>query len=126
MGTGTKNEKIDETKLKTVKLDYMLCHLAGCTAEMELTPEFLKELKTGGGIVFLAINPGGQTMGFPVPLDGFAQTYAGAPVDNKQYGEARKALMQQIAQRQQELAEQQRKQSEDQNKGAAGAAAPKQ
>ena len=29
--------------------------------------------------------------------------YAGAPVDNKQYGEARRALMQQIAARQQEL-----------------------
>ena len=38
------------------------------------------------------------------------QSYAGAPVDNKQYGEARKALMQQIAQRQQELAEEQKKQ----------------
>lgn len=120
-----KNEKIDETKLKAIKLDYTLCHPAGCTAEMELTPEFFSQLKTGGGIVFLAINAGGQTMGFPVPLDGFEQAYAGAPVDNKQYGEARKALMQQIMQRQQELAEQQKKQMEDQNKGAPGAATSK-
>ena len=38
---------------------------------------------------------------FPVPLVGFEQSYAGAPVDNKKYGEARRSLMQQIAQRQQ-------------------------
>ena len=41
--------------------------------------------------------PAAQPVGFPVPLDGFEQSYTGAPVDNKQYGEARKALMQQIA-----------------------------
>jgi invasion protein IalB len=120
-----KNEKIDETKLKTLQLTYTLCHPAGCTAEMEAPPELINDLKTSGGLVILAINPGGQTVGFPIPLFGFDQAYAGRPVDNKQYGEARKALMQQIAQHQQELAEQQRKQMEEQQKGAAGAATPK-
>jgi invasion protein IalB len=105
-----KNEKIDESKLKGVKLGYTLCHPAGCTAEMEAPPELIGDLKTAGGIVIFAINAGGQAVGFPVPLTGFEQAYAGAPVDNKQYGEARRALMQQIAQRQQEMAEEQRKQ----------------
>ena len=34
-----KNEKVDESKLKAIKLAYTLCHPAGCTAEMEATPE---------------------------------------------------------------------------------------
>jgi len=115
-----KNEKIDETKLKATKLNYTLCHPAGCTAEMEAAPDLIADLKTAGGVLILAINPGGQAIGFPVPLTGFEQAYAGAPVDNKQYGEARKALMQQIAQRQQEMAEEYKtQQAAGQTPGAA-------
>ena len=117
-----KNEKIDESKLKSVKLGYTLCHPAGCTAEMEAPADLINDLKTAGGLVILSINAGGQTVGFPVPLTGFVEAYAGAPVDNVQYGEARKALMQQIAQRQQEAAEEQRKQQAA--GGAPKAAAP--
>ena len=116
-----KNEKIDETKLKGIKLGYTLCHPAGCTAEVEATSELLNDLRTSGGLVVFAINAGGQPVGFPVPLVGFEQAYTGSPVDNKQYGEARRALMQQIAQRQHELIEEQKKQQQQQ---AAGAAAP--
>jgi invasion protein IalB len=117
-----KDEKVDESKLKGLKLGYTLCHPAGCTAEVEAPAELINDLRSSGGLVILAINPAGQAVGFPVPLFGFDQAYAGNPVDNKQYGEARKALMQQIAQRQQELVEEQRKQ---QAAGQApGAAAP--
>ena len=119
-----KNEKVDESKLKAIKLAYTLCHPAGCTAEMETTPELLADLKTGGGLVVFAINAGGAPVGFPVPLTGFDQSYTGAPVDNKQYGEARRALMQQIQARQQEQMEQQRKQMEEQQKGAPATPAP--
>ena len=105
-----KNEKVDETKLKGIKLGYTLCHPAGCTAEVEAPAELITDLRTAGGLVIFAINAGGQPVGFPVPLIGFEQAFAGAPVDNKQYGEARRQLMQQIAQRQQELAEEQKKQ----------------
>ena len=117
-----KDEKVDESKLKALKLGYTLCHPAGCTAEVEAPAELINDLKGAGGLVILAINPAGQAVGFPVPLFGFDQAYSGTPVDNKQYGEARKALMQQIAQRQHELAEEQKKQ---QAAGQApGAAAP--
>jgi invasion protein IalB len=116
-----KNEQVDESKLKAVKLAYTLCHPAGCTAEMEATPELIGDLKTGGGLVVFAINAAGAPVGFPVPLVGFDQSYAGAAVDNKQYGEARRALMQQIQARQQELYEQQKKQMEEQQKGAPAA-----
>jgi invasion protein IalB len=94
-----RNEKVDETKLKVVKLVYKLCHPAGCTAEMEATPEFINNLKVGGGLVVYAINASSAPVGVPVPLNGFATAYAGAPVDNKQYGDARKALLRQIEER---------------------------
>jgi invasion protein IalB len=115
------HEKIDETKLKTITLAYTLCHPAGCTAETEATPELLSELKTGAGLVVLAINVNGQAVGFPVPLNGFEQSYNGAPVDTKQYSEARRALMQQIAAHQQELIEAQKKKMEEEQKKAKGA-----
>ena len=115
-----KNEKVDENKLKGIKLGYTLCHPAGCTAEVEATPELINDLRIMGGLVVFAINAGGQPVGFPVPLVGFEQAYTGNPVDNKQYGEARRALMQQIAQRQHDLIEEQKKQQQQQ--GAPGAA----
>jgi invasion protein IalB len=116
-----KKEKVDEAKLKAIKLAYTLCHPAGCTAEVEVTPELLADLKSGGGLVVFTIGANGAPVGFPVPLNGFEQALAGKPVDNKQYGEARRALMQQIAARQQELADQQRKEFEAKQKAAAPA-----
>ena len=121
-----KNEKIDENKLKGIKLGYTLCHPAGCTAEVEATPELINDLRTMGGLVVFAINAGGQPVGFPVPLVGFEQAYTGNPVDNKQYGEARRALMQQIAQRQHDLIEEQKKQQQQAAPAPAPGAAPAQ
>jgi invasion protein IalB len=112
----THNEQIDETKLKRYTMGYSFCHPAGCTAELEATPELLNELKASGGLGVFAVNAGGQKVALPVPLLGFEQAYTGAPVDNKQYSEARKALMQQIAQRQQEAYEAYKKQQEEAQK----------
>ena len=108
-----KNEKIDESKLKPVRLAYTLCHPGGCTAELEMTPELLGEMKTGGGMIILAVNAGGQPVPFPVPLNGFDTSLAGAPIDNQKYSEARRALMQQIAARQQAYMEELKKQNEE-------------
>lgn len=102
----SKNEKIDESKLKPIELHYSLCHPAGCTAETEATPEILDQMSKGGGIMVLAMNAAAQPVGFPVPLDGYNEAAAGPPVDNKKYAEARSALMKQIRDRQQKLAEQ--------------------
>jgi invasion protein IalB len=106
-----KNEKIEENKLKPMALGYTLCHPAGCTAETEATDDLLKELKAGGGLMVFAVNAVSQPIAFPVPLNGFEQAYAGAPVDNQKYSEARRALMQQIAQRQQQLMAEYKKQN---------------
>lgn len=101
----SKGEKIDEKTLKPIELRYALCHPAGCTAETEATPEILKEMSTGGGIMVLAMNAAAQPIGFPVPLEGYNEAAAGPPVDNKKYAEARSQLMAQIRARQQQAAE---------------------
>ncbi|MDX2289571.1 MAG: invasion associated locus B family protein [Hyphomicrobiaceae bacterium] len=95
-----KNEKIEEKDLKPIKLDFSLCHPAGCTAEVEASADVLGQMKTGGGLMVLAINAGAQPIGFPIPLDGFQAAHDGKPVDNEQYAKARSQLMAQIRERQ--------------------------
>jgi len=114
-----KNEKFDDSKLTAIKFNYTLCHPAGCTAELEATKELVESFKSGAGLMVLAINAQGQVVAFPVPLAGFTEALGGQPIDNEKYSEARKALMAQIAQRQQQLAEENRKRQ------AEGAAAGK-
>jgi invasion protein IalB len=101
-----KNEKIDEKQLKPVDLKYSLCHPAGCTAEVEASAELVESLKTGGGLMVLAMNAAAQPVAFPVPLEGFGAAHAGAPVNNQAYAQARGQLMQQIRQRHAELLKQ--------------------
>jgi len=101
----SKNEKIDDKALKPIELRYTLCHQAGCTAEVEATPEFLDTMKKGGGLMVLALNAGAQPIGFPVPLAGFTAALDGPPVDNAEYAKARAELMQQIRKRQAEAVE---------------------
>lgn len=121
-----KNEKFDDSKLVPVKMAFSLCHPAGCTAEIEATPELVDNFKAGAGVMVLAINSQGQVVAFPVPLTGFKEALDGQPIDNQKYSEARKALMTQIAQRQQQLAEEYRKrQAEEAAKGGAPAAGQK-
>jgi invasion protein IalB len=122
-----KNEKLDkadESKLKGLQLGYTLCHAAGCTAEMEATPELITDLKSNGGLMVFAISASGAPIAFPVPLGGFEQALAGQPIDTQKYGEARKALMMQIAQRQQQLAAEMKKQNDDLQKMQGSVAPP--
>jgi len=100
-----KNEKIDEKTLKPVELRFSLCHAAGCTAETVATKEILDQMKTGGGIMVIAMNAAAKPVGFPVPLAGFTEAHKGKPVDNKEYAEARGRLMAQIRKRQAEAME---------------------
>jgi invasion protein IalB len=118
-----KNEKFDDSKLTPIQFKYSLCHPAGCTAEIEVTKELIDSFRSGAGVMVLAVNAQGQVVAFPVPLTGFSEALDGPPIDNQKYSEARKALMAQIAQRQQQLAEEHRKrQAEAAAKGGAPAA----
>jgi invasion protein IalB len=119
-----KLEKTEEAKLKGLQLGYTLCHAAGCTAEMDATPELLTDLKSNGGLMVFAISASGAPIAFPVPLAGFEQALAGQPIDTQKYGEARKALMMQIAQRQQQLQAEMKKQNDDLQKMQGSVAPP--
>jgi len=100
-----KKEQVDDKDLKPIDLKFSLCHAQGCTAETEATKDLIEQMKVGGGIMILAMNAAAQPIGFPVPLEGFAEAYAGKPVDNAEYKKARGQLMAQIRQRQQEAYE---------------------
>jgi invasion protein IalB len=106
-----KNEKVDDTGLKPIKLVYNLCHSAGCTAEVDATAEMINEIKAGAGLIVYTMNGNGEPIAFPVPLQGFDSALAGGPIDNVEYSKARRALMEQIAQRQQQLIEEYKKQN---------------
>jgi len=96
-------EAVDEKSLFQLRLKFTLCHPAGCTAEVEANPDIIEWMRRGGGMMVYAINAEGKPVGFPVPFNGLASSYAGPPTDNKAYGDARKKLMAQIAERQKEL-----------------------
>lgn len=94
--------KVDENE--PVKLQYTLCHAAGCTAEAEASTAIVDQMRKGKQVVVAAINLGGKAIGFPVPLTGFDKALSGKPVDNEKYKQARTQLMLQIRDRQLELA----------------------
>ena len=120
-----KDEKVDESKLKGIALEYTLCHGRGCTAQVEATPELIKDLKAYGGMLVFTVKVHGEPAGFAVPLAGFEQAYNGSPVDAKKYAEERRIMMQQIALRQRAQAEQQKKQQQQKAAPAPAAPAPK-
>jgi invasion protein IalB len=94
--------RIDEGE--PIALQYSLCYLTGCQAEIELTKELADSMRKGTQMVVAAMNVQRKAIGFPVPLTGFTKAYDGPPVDTEQYQQARQQLMQVIQQRQRELA----------------------
>ena len=119
-----KDQKVDENKLKGLRLEYNLCHPGGCTAQAETTPELISDLKTMAGMVIFGINTNRAPSSFSINLSGFDKAYAGPEADAKQYSEGRRALQVQIAKRRQEMAEQMKKQAADEQKAAPAPAAP--
>jgi invasion protein IalB len=94
--------KIDDAQ--PIQLQYTLCFPTSCQVQMELTKEMFDSMRKGKQMVVAAMNIQQKTMGFPVPLTGFAKAYDGAPVDNAKYEESRRQLMEVFRKRQQELA----------------------
>ena len=108
-----KNEKVDDSALTPEKLNFTLCHPAGCTAEIELKPELLAQLKANSGLMIFSINGNGQVIAFPVPLSGFGTALEGKPADNTEYMKQRSLLMEIITKRQQEAYEAAQKQQQE-------------
>jgi invasion protein IalB len=94
--------KIDEGQ--PIQLQYAICFPTSCQVQIELTKELMDQLRNGKQMVVAAMNIQQKTMGFPVPLTGFAKAYDGAPVDSVKYEESRRQLMEMFRKRQAELA----------------------
>ena len=94
--------KIDEGQ--PIQLQYAICFPTSCQVQLELTNELLEQMRKGKQMVVAAMNIQQKTMGFPVPLTGFAKAYDGAPVDSVKYEESRRQLMEMFRKRQADLA----------------------
>jgi invasion protein IalB len=94
--------KIDEGE--PIQLQYAVCFPTSCQVQMELTKEMFEKMRKGKQMVVAAMNMQQKAMAFPVPLTGFGKTFDGPPVDNAQYEEARRQMMEKFRQRQIELA----------------------
>jgi invasion protein IalB len=103
---GLKQEKIDEATLKTIELKYILCAPAGCTAEIDITKDVLANLKTGGGILVMALNGAAQAIRIPVSLKGFATALDGKPGDGEAFNKQRQGFYQDVRARQEEALKQ--------------------
>jgi invasion protein IalB len=94
--------KIDEGE--AIQLQYAVCFPTSCQVQMELSKEMFDKMRKGKQMVVAAMNMQQKAMAFPVPLNGFAKTFDGPPVDNAQYEAARRTMMEKFRQRQMELA----------------------
>jgi invasion protein IalB len=94
--------KIDESQ--PIQLQYAICFPTSCQVQLELTNELLEQMRKGKQMVVAAMNIQQKTMGFPVPLTGFAKAYEGPPVDSVKYEESRRQLMEMFRKRQADLA----------------------
>jgi invasion protein IalB len=94
--------KIDEGQ--PIQLQYAICFPTSCQVQLELTKELMDQMRKGKQMTVAAMNIQQKTMGFPVPLSGFAKAYEGPPVDTAKYEESRRQLMEMFRKRQQELA----------------------
>ena len=94
-----KKKPVTEKELKPVTMKFLFCSVSGCTAEAPATPEIIKSMQSGGGIVVFAKSLRGRIVPSEVPLDGFPATFGGKPTDSKLYNAQRVKMMQQIRQR---------------------------
>jgi len=94
--------KIDEEQ--PIQLQYAICFPTSCQVQLDLTKELMDSMRKGKQMVVAAMNIQQKTMGFPVPLTGFAKAYDGAPVDSAKYEESRRQLMEMFRKRQADLA----------------------
>jgi invasion protein IalB len=98
---------------------YDMCFQNACSAEIEIGPKTLAELKKGQNMAVVMRVPGGDVSGreitFNIPLKDLGTAFDGKPTDPKVLEAQRQALQQQL----QKKAEEQRKMLEQQQSGAA-------
>lgn len=96
--------KIDENE--PIQLQYSVCLPTSCQVQMSLTKDTIEKMRKGTRMLVAAMNIQGKTMAFPVPLNGFAKSSDGPPVDNLAYMAARDKMIQAAREHQKELSAQ--------------------
>ena len=80
---------------------YDMCFQNACTAEIDISPSMLANLKKGQNLSVIMRLPGGDPSGreltLNIPLKDFGTTFDGKPTDPKLLEQQRQALQQQIA-----------------------------
>jgi len=104
--------KIDDKE--PVKLAYTNCDQAGCYAEANIELATVDQMKSGKQIAYLGIDIAGRAFSIPLPLDGFAKAFDGAPVPLDKYNEDQRKIAEVIKTR---LAELRKKQEEAAQQG---------
>ena len=101
---------------------YDMCFPNACSAEIEIGPKTLAELKKGQNMAVVMRVPGGDVSGreltFNIPLKDLGTAFDGKPTDPKVLEQQRQALQQQL----QKKAEEQRKMLEQQQQNGAATA----
>jgi hypothetical protein len=110
--------------LKALELKYLHCHQTGCASITELTPDFMKDMQTGVGMLVRAVDISNKVVDFPVPLKGFKEAQEGKPVDTQAFMAFRSERLKEMQQKRAELIEQFKKEQAEKKAAAAGAAAP--
>jgi invasion protein IalB len=109
-------------KAEPLEGKYDMCFQNACTAEVDISPSTLANMKKGQNLAVVMRLPGGDPSGreltLNIPLKDFGTAFDGKPTDPKLLEEQRQALQQQL----QKKAEEQRKLIEQQQQS--GAAAP--
>ncbi len=86
--------KIDDGQ--PIALQYTVCFPTACEAKIELTKEMFESLRKGKQMIVAALNMQ-KTMAISVPLTSFNKAYDGPPVDTAKYEEAKRQIMEQLA-----------------------------
>lgn len=101
-------------------LRYEVCLPNACFAQMELQQDFLNRMKRANNLQIQVVNMNNRAISLGMSLQGFTQSYEGAPVDPRAYEESQRRLQQELQRRGEEA--QRRLQQQQQQQG--GAAAP--
>ena len=84
----------DDSKTNYATLPFVTCHPGGCVVEIEPSPELIKNLQAGGGVLVRTKDVFGRNVQSVAPLQGFTQTLAGpSQFDSQQYGELRQKIL---------------------------------
>jgi invasion protein IalB len=87
------NDQFD--RLRVVSLKFAFCRPEGCTAETDVPPELVADLKSSGGLMVFVFARG-QPVVLRVSLSGFREIYDGAPIDSVRYHRTRNEFLRKL------------------------------